>query len=177
VAASVCLCRKQERSLRCRPIVPLSPMVGLWISHTRSAVGDCMPCRVPSLHFDACTMAPDTRPLLAILRSHLPAMSTDCPVASDGEGGRFPAPVVRVPIRHCASPVAPHGCFVTFWACHRSLWEWHLRPASYPLPLRAPAGDLTPITSVKGTYSGEIKSLDRDPGIASLNPGMQFPGN
>jgi len=92
-------------------------------------------------------------------------------------GGAISRPVVRVPIRHCASPVAPPDCFVTFWACHRSLWEWHLRPASCPLPLRAPAGDLTPITSVKGTYSGEIKSLDRDPGIVSLNPGMQFPGN
>jgi len=44
-------------------------------------------------------------------------------------------------------------------------------------PLRSPAGDPTPITLVKGMYSGKIKSLDRDPGIATLDPGMPFPGN
>ena len=43
-----------------------------------------------------------------------------------------------------------------------------------PLPLRAPAGDPTPITH---SYSSEIESLDRDPGIATLVPGMRFPGN
>jgi len=26
-------------------------------------------------------------------------------------------------------------------------------------------------------YSGETESLDRDPGIATLDPGMRFPGN
>jgi len=29
---------------------------------------------------------------------------------------------------------------------------------------------------VKGTSLGEIESLDRDLGIASLDPGMRFPG-
>ena len=47
------------------------------------------------------------------------------------------------------------------------------RPAIAPLFVPRP----TPITPVKGTYSGEIESLDRDPGIASLELGMRFPGN
>jgi len=34
-------------------------------------------------------------------------------------------------------------------------------------PHSLPAGDLIPIT-----YSGKIESLNRDPGIASLGPGM-----
>ena len=42
---------------------------------------------------------------------------------------------------------------------------------SPPPPLRAHAGDPTPITPVKGTYSGEIESFDRDPGVATLDPG------
>jgi len=46
-----------------------------------------------------------------------------------------------------------------------------------PPPLRAPAGDPTTITPVKGTYSGEIESLDRDPGVATLVPGgTRLPG-
>jgi len=45
------------------------------------------------------------------------------------------------------------------------------------LPLHTPAGDPTPIAPVIGTYSGEIESLDRYPGIATLDPGMRFPGN
>jgi len=51
-------------------------------------------------------------------------------------------------------------------------------PAGDRPPLRAPAGDPTPITLVKLQQStGEIDSLNRDPGIATLVPGMQFPGN
>jgi len=48
---------------------------------------------------------------------------------------------------------------------------------SYSPPFLHPTGDPTPIMSVKGTYSGKIESLDRDPGIATLGPGMRFPGN
>jgi len=54
------------------------------------------------------------------------------------------------------------------------------RLASWPAiapPLRASTGDPTPITPVKGMYSGEVDSLDQDLGIATLDPGMQFPGN
>jgi len=52
------------------------------------------------------------------------------------------------------------------------------RLATPPPPLlRAPAGDPTPITPVKCMFSGEIESLDEDPGIATLDLGMRFPGN
>jgi len=44
-----------------------------------------------------------------------------------------------------------------------------------PPPSR-PSGDPTPITPVKGTYSREIESLDQDPKIATLDPGMRFSG-
>ena len=45
-----------------------------------------------------------------------------------------------------------------------------------PLPLRTPAGDPTLIAPVIGTYSGEIQSLDRYPGIAT-RPGNAISGN
>jgi len=38
-------------------------------------------------------------------------------------------------------------------------------------PLHAPASDPTLIMPVIDTYSGKIESLDRDPGIATLDPG------
>ena len=38
-----------------------------------------------------------------------------------------------------------------------------------------PAIQLQSVCTVKGTYSGKIESLDRDPGIATIDPGMQFP--
>jgi len=47
----------------------------------------------------------------------------------------------------------------------------------FSLPLRTPTSDPTPIMPVKGTYLDEIDSLDQDPGIATLGPGMRFPGN
>jgi len=60
-----------------------------------------------------------------------------------------------------------------------SIGQEHRRgPASNrPPPLRTPASDPTPITPVKGTYSAEVESLDRDPGIMTLDPGMRFPEN
>ena len=52
---------------------------------------------------------------------------------------------------------------------------------------RVPSGDCPPPShprrrsnsdhAGKSTYSGEIKSLDQDPGLATLVPGMRFPGN
>jgi len=81
-AASVCLYignRKDHCSQpRCRPIVWPHPTAGLWISRTRGPVGD----RVPSLCFDRCAMAPETRPLPAVSRVHPPATSADCPAAN-----------------------------------------------------------------------------------------------
>jgi len=67
------------------------------------------------------------------------------------------------PIDHCASPVAPvPSRFATFWACHRPLCRSinglsasagnSVRDRPAMVPLRAPAGDPTPITPVKGIY-------------------------
>jgi len=73
------------------------------VSRTRRPVSDRVPRRAPCLRFDRCATTPETRPLPAVLRAHPPAMSTDCPVASDG---RFSGPPSRGPIGHYASPVA-----------------------------------------------------------------------
>jgi len=63
----------------------------------------------------------------------------------------------------------------------RRRWVSALGPAGDHSLRRALTGDPTPINMInmygKGTYSGEIESLDRDPGFATLDPGMQFPGN
>jgi len=57
------------------------------VSRTRGPVGSRIPHCVPSLFFDARTMAPENRPLPAILHAHLSATSTDYPAVSDGGGG------------------------------------------------------------------------------------------
>ena len=53
-------------------------------------------------------------------------------------------------------------------------WPAIVPPSFAPLPATRPdcghAGKST-------LYSGETESLDRDPGIATLDPGMRFPGN
>jgi len=51
--------------------------------------------------------------------------------------------------------------------------EWRRVPLVVAVPLRAPNSD----HAGESTYSGEIESLDRDPGIATLVLGMRFPGN
>ena len=135
------------------------------------------------------TGTPQRRPLPAVLRAH-PATSTDCPAVSDG-GMVIPRPTVWGPMAiklprsrsSCTNPPA----VLWHWARHHQLCRLSAGGNGIPalagngigagLPLRAPAGDLTPIMLVKGTYSGNIQSLDRDPGIASLDPGIQFPGN
>jgi len=68
------------------------------------------PRRTPCLCFDRCAMALDTRPLPAVLCAHPPAMSNECPAASNGGGAwggtAIPRPIVLGSIGHCASPVA-----------------------------------------------------------------------
>ena len=87
-----------------------------------------------------------------------------------------------------APPVAPSpGCFATFWAHQRPLCRSvdgvpalarnSVRDQPSGTSLRIHTGDPTPITPVKSMYSDEINSLNRDPGIATLDPGMRFPGN
>ena len=51
--------------------------------------------------------------------------------------------------------------------------EWRRGPAGDRPPadpIRVPAGDQN------GTHLGKIESLDRDPGIATLDQGMRFTG-
>jgi len=60
----------------------------------------------------------------------------------------------------------------------RRRWGSASGPAGDHSLRRALTGDPTLINMYgKGTYSGEIESLDRDPGFATLDPGMRFPGN
>ena len=91
-AASVCLYSEQERSLTCRPIVRPRLTAGLWspVRGGQSAIASRR--RVPSLRFDMCATALETRPLPAISRAHPPATLTDYPAASNGGVRRFPGP-------------------------------------------------------------------------------------
>jgi len=67
------------------------------------------PRRTPCLCFDRCAVALETRPLPAVLCAHPPAMSNECPAASNGGGAwggtAIPRPIVLGSIGHCASPV------------------------------------------------------------------------
>jgi len=123
-----------------------------------------------------------------------PATSTDCPAASNGGRRGFPSdsPARRPGADdHCASPV------VLPRTLPRPFLERHCRHADrpqaamgshhWPGTAPGPAGDRPPPSRPrrrsnsnhvgKSTYSGEIESLNRDPGIATLDPGMRFPGN
>jgi len=139
----------------------------------------------PPVAFPACvsTHAPQRR-RPAVSCAYLPTMSIDCPAASDRGGRRLPGPSSggRLATAHprSRSPCSTPPRFVTFGcatACYvdRSMAS-RRRPGTAlgtgrrsPPSLRAPAGDPTPIMSVKGTYSGEIESLgncDSRPGNA-----------
>jgi len=193
--SSVCLYRKQERPLRGRPIVRPCLTARLCSPFSGCQLAIVSHRCVPSLW----TRAPETWLLPAVSRAYPPATSTDCPVASDGGGSTvISRPAVWGLISHCASPVTippyPPAVLRRFGRAtagyvdrsQAAMGSRHLLgspgtascPAgNRPPSLRAPVGDPTPITPVKGTYSGEIESLDRDPGIATLDPGMRFPGN
>ena len=120
-ATSVCLHSKQERSLRCRPIIRPCLMVGLGspVSAGRSAIASAR--RDPSLCFDTCTKVAETRPLPAVSRAHLCQLFVQrCPM---GVGGDSPAHCPGADRPLCfpgrAPPVAScPGHFVTFHACH-----------------------------------------------------------
>jgi len=124
------------------------------VSRTQGLVGDRVPHHVPSLCFDICTTAPKTRPLPTVLRAHTPATSTDCPVASDGPMAialpQSPRPlaVLRVP----PPTVLINQRGPLYWPGTVSGTDWQSPP------LRTPAGNPTPKTPVKGTYSGKIES-------------------
>ena len=106
-AASVCLYTKQERPLRCRPIIRLHPTAGLWSPVPRgwSAIGS-------PITFPACvsTYAPRHRRPDRCPPFCVPIRPRRQPIVQrrlTGANG------------HCTSPVAPSsGCFATFCVCH-----------------------------------------------------------
>ena len=135
-----------------------------------------------------CAISPETRPLPAILRSH-PCCRLIVQGRLMGAGDDFLAHHLGADRPLCfpgrARPVATSpSCFATFRARHRPLCR-----SMDGVPLfRNSVGDLPTIApplrphrrsnsdhAGKSTYSGEVKSLDRDPVIPTLDPGMQFP--
>jgi len=105
-------------------------------------------------------------------------------VGGPSSGGRsaIALPQSRSPCSHFPQPFcgvsgAPlHDVSIDQWGPGIG-WEQHWGPAGDRPPPRAPAGDPTAIMPVKGTYSGDIESLNRDPGLVTLDPGMHFSGN
>ena len=147
------------------------------------------PCRAACLLLDRCATAPETRPLPAVSLAH-PArdvnrlsLSSDvrqgeAVIPGPSSGGRWP---LRFP-GHAPPypPPAVLGAPLPAMLIVRRRWgpvigreRRRVRPVIAPPPFAPPPA----IHAGKSTYSGEIESLDRDPGIATLVPGMRFPGN
>ena len=159
---------------------------GLWsrIPSIRSAIASLG--RAARLLFDRCTTAPETQPLPAISRAHPPrdVDRLSCGVRRGGEAV-IPRPVVRGPMAAALPRLHSHVPSTRpFWAHHcRLCWSstgadgvlssagngagsgrWH--------PLRAPAGDPTPITQVKvRTRAKSITGFS----LSKLVPGFPVP--
>jgi len=117
------------------------------------------------LLFDRCAMAPETQLLPAVSRAHaLRDVDRLFGVLRPGGSGDSPAPSSAVPMAAALSPSrSPVPSPRPFWA--RNCWLCWLSAGGYgvpspagngagsgrwsPLPLRAPAGNPTPITQVK----------------------------
>jgi len=188
---------KQERSLFTAALkqtsnVPTAiirprPTVGLWspIPSIRSAIASLH--HAARLLLDRCATAPETRLLLAVSRAH-PSRVQRRPM---GREAVIPRPVVRGPMAvvlpRSRSPVPSHR---PFWACHcRLCWSsaggvgvpssagngagsrrWH--------PLRAPAGDPTPITQVKvRTRAKSTTAFSLSKPVPGFKTGYRFPFN
>ena len=129
------------------------------------------PGRVPSLFFDVCVTAPETRPLPVVLRAHptpqhRPIVQWRLTGGTAIPPSRHPRGWSAIVLSRYAPPVAPSpGRFATFRArcCVDRLMgsrhqELHRGPAGDRPPLCcAHAGDPTPIMPVKGRYSGKIR--------------------
>jgi len=127
-ATSVCLYsvyRKQERSLFTAALEQTSnvltaivwprPTAGLWspIPSIWSAIASRR--RAACLLFDRCTTAPETRPLLAVSRTHPSRIQRR--LTGDGGGDDSPARRPGADGR-CASAVTLPRTPWPFWACH-----------------------------------------------------------
>ena len=167
----------------CRP--PSSGRVrrracGLPCPASRSAIASLR--RAARLLFDRCATAPETRQLLAVSRAH-PSRVQRRPTGGEAV---IPRPVVRGPM----AVVLPHTPR-PFWVCHCWLC-WSSAggdevPSSAgngagsgwwsPLPLRAPAGDPTPITHVKVcTRAKSTTSFPLSKQVPGFKSGYQFSG-
>jgi len=149
--------------------------------------------RVPHLRFDRCATAPETWPLPAILHAHPPATSTDCPVASDGEGeGRhsdsqarraqanqplhFPchAPTVApIPRPFCdVSGTPPPAMSIDRWGPGIGREQRWGPAGNRPLPL--PWRPHWRSNSDHAGYLGRNRESHRDPGIATVDLGINI---
>ena len=119
-AASVCLYRKQERPLRCRPIEWPRPTAGLWSPIPGGRLAIASPRHVPSLCFDVHATVLETQPLPAVLRAYPPAMSTDCP--SGIRRGRAVIPQMAgrsaIVLSRSRSPCSPLSSHFTMFQVH-----------------------------------------------------------
>ena len=105
VAASVCIYRKQERPLRCRPIVWPCPTACLCSPVPAGQSAFVSPRRVPSLCFDVRHHAGDRTFYAPIRPRRRPIVQWRL---TQGRGGQaIPRPAIQGPVGHCASPAAP----------------------------------------------------------------------
>jgi len=177
--ASVCLYRKQVRPLRCWLIIRPRLTAGLWISRTWRPEAGRRPCPPVVLHICVLTHVPwrgrPGRSLPAVSPAHLPAMST-VQRHPTGAGCDSPArcPGANRPLRSLQPPPWLFCNVSGMPPPAMSIDQWVPVPGTVSgTSLRSPSLPLR----VKGTYSGEIESLSRDPGIATLDSGMRFIGN
>ena len=137
------------------------------------------PCPPVVLHICVLTraMARETWPLAACRFTCSSACNVDCPAASNGGRLWFPGTLSRGQSTIALSLQPPPWLFCNVSGVPppaMSIDQWVPVPGTVSgTSLRSPSLPLR----VKGTYSGEIKSLSRDPGIATLDSGMRFIGN
>ena len=198
-AASVCLYsvyRKQERSLFTAALeqtsnVPTAiirprPTASLWspIPSIRSAIASLR--RAARLRFDRCATAPETRPLLAVSRAHPSRVQR----RQTGGGGSIPRPVVQGPLcfpGHALSYPPSRFGRATSDSVDRPQVALGFRhrprtapgPAGdRPSPLRAPAGDPTPITQVKvRTLAKSTTGFSLSKPVPGFKTGYRFSGS
>ena len=161
---------------QCRPIVQPRLTTGLWspIPSIRSAIASL--CCAARLLFDRCATAPETRPLPAVSRAHPARDVDDCPATSNGGSGGSPVALPPYPPSAVLGAPPPAVSIIRRRRCGPVIGreQRRVRPV---IPPSCPRLRSNSDHAGESMYSGEIESLDRDPGIATLVPLMQFPGN
>jgi len=180
----------------CRPPVmsadhPAASDGGPVVSHTRHPVSDRVPpSRCTSEFWQVCHGAgdpaatrrftPPSRPRRRPIVQRCPKEGGgDSPVRRPGADGCCASPVA---IPRTLPPAVLGAPLPAMLIVRRRRWG----PIIGREQRRGQAGDRSPSRprwwsnsdhAGKSTFSGKIESLDRDPGIATLVPGMRFPGN